>query len=158
MLDARTLARSLLAGTFVADGMDAVRDPAARKDQDGAGSSISSRLGLAEDPLDQRRLDGAIQLVAGGLLAMGWMPRLAAVALGATMIPASLSSHAYWKADDLEERNAQKAALMKDAAILGGLVMVALDTGGRPSLFWSSRKAASGAAKSASAAMSRITD
>lgn len=159
MIDARTLARTMLAGIFVAGGTEALRNPKSRTVvAEETGVPIARRLGISEDPVDLVKMNGAVHIVAGTFLALGWMPRLAALVLGATLVPATVGAHAYWKVDEVEERQAQMMQFLKNTAIVGGLMMVALDTGGRPSLFWSARKAAGGAAKMASDAVSNITD
>ena len=48
----------------------------------------------------------------------------AALALAAFLIPATLTAHAFWKAPE-EKRDMQLANFLRNAAIVGGLVMAA---------------------------------
>ncbi len=48
----------------------------------------------------------------------------AAIALALFLIPATLTAHAFWKAPP-ERRDMQLAGLLKNTAIIGGLVMAA---------------------------------
>lgn len=146
MMDARTLARSMLAGVFVSGGIDALRNPETRTAvAEEAAVPIARTMGWSDDPTEIVKANGVVNMVAGTFLALGWMPRLAAFVLGLTLVPTTLGAHAYWKVDDVEERQAQMMQFLKNTAMLGGLIMVVLDTGGRPSVFWSVRKAAESA-------------
>ena len=104
------------------------------------------------------QVNGATQMVGGVMLALGWMPRLAALALGATLVPTTLGTHRFWETHDPDRRKAQMVHALKNASILGGLIMTALDHGGRPSVFWMTRRAAQKAGRSVSDTMDRIGD
>ena len=91
------------------------------------------------------RLNGAIQLAAGSLLAMGRWPRLAALAIAATLVPTTLAGHRYWEVEDEQERAQQRIHFLKNTAMLGGLLIAAADTAGQPSLAWRGRHAAKSA-------------
>lgn len=88
------------------------------------------------------RINGAIQLVAGSLLAVGRFPRLSALALAATLVPTTLAGHRFWEVEDKQERERQRIAFMKNLSMLGGLLIAAADTAGSPSLAWRGRHAA----------------
>lgn len=88
------------------------------------------------------RINGAVQLVAGSLLAAGRLPRLSAVALAATLVPTTLAGHRFWEAEDKQERAQQRVQFLKNLSMLGGLMIAAADTAGSPSLAWRSRHAA----------------
>lgn len=94
------------------------------------------------DPESAVRLNGGIQLVAGTLLAVGRMPRLSALALAATVVPTTLAGHRFWEVEDDKERAGQRVHFLKNLSLLGGLLIAAADTRGRPSLAWRSRHAA----------------
>ena len=88
------------------------------------------------------RINGAIQLVAGSLLALGRLPRLSALALAASLVPTTLAGHRFWEVQDKQERARQRVAFLKNTSMLGGLLITAADTGGSPSLAWRGRHAA----------------
>lgn len=157
MLNVRTLARTLLAGIFIVGGWDSLQNPKAKQDAaEEAGVPLAEKLGITTDPVDLVRISGVTQLVGGALLAVGWLPRLAALALGATLVPTTIGSHQFWNIDDPDERKVQLMHALKNASIFGGLVMTALDHGGRPSVFWMTKKAAGGAAESVSDAWEKV--
>jgi len=64
-----------------------------------------------------------------------------------SLVPTTLAGHRFWEADDRSQRDAQLTPFTKNAAMLGGLLAAALDTGGRPSV-WSGRRVAGQAAHS----------
>ena len=78
------LARTFIAPMFIAGGVDCVKHPEskaknAEKVTGGLITKLNS-LGLPEDPAQLVRINGGLQLVAGSLLALGRMPRLASAA------------------------------------------------------------------------------
>lgn len=135
----RSLARPLLAGIFIAGGLDALRHaedkvPAA----DPVAQPLASALpvDLPSDTTQLVRINAAVQVVAGASLALGVLPRVAAAALAVSIVPTTFAGHRFWEADDPATKAQQRIHFLKNAAILGGLVTSALDTGGRPSLPW----------------------
>jgi uncharacterized membrane protein YphA (DoxX/SURF4 family) len=91
---------------------------------------------LPRDPEVLTKVNGAVMVGAGALLAIGKLPRLSAAALAATIIPTTLAGHRFWEVDEPEERAAQQIHFFKNLALLGGLALASQDTGGRPSLAW----------------------
>ncbi|MFE2294042.1 DoxX family membrane protein [Streptomyces sp. NPDC059452] len=144
----RRVARPLLASMFISGGYGAVRDPArlvpvAEPVTDRVTALLAPRTSLwPEDPASLVRLNGAVQLGAGLLLALGRTPRLASAALAATLVPTTLAAHRYWTIEDPEKRAAQRVQFLKNASLLGGLLIAAADTHGKPSLAYRARSAA----------------
>src|SRR6185437_9205720 len=100
-------------------------------------------------PLDERpddemlvKIDAGVKIVAGTMLAFGKFPRLASTALAASLIPTTLAGHRFWEEDDPEVRAQQQIHFLKNLGLLGGLLIAAADTQGKPSLGWRARKAA----------------
>lgn len=87
------------------------------------------------------RMNGAIQAAAGALLALGVLPRLAALAIAGTLVPTTLAGHRYWNVTDPRERTMQRVQFLKNLTIMGGLLLAVADTGGNPSLSWRRRHA-----------------
>src|ERR1700730_8090732 len=85
----RTLAPPLLAGGFIAGGMDVLAHPGARvKLAKPVGDRVAARLRCAHsDPKPAVALSAAIQIGGGSMLAAGILSRLAAPALGPTLVP-----------------------------------------------------------------------
>ena len=159
MIGTRGLARTLIAGTFVAGGVAAWKRSAelAPAAQDVV-APVESALGRAVDTEEFAKVNAALQVAAGGLFALGIAPRPMALLLGASLVPTTFVGHAFWDADGQSERQAQQLQFLKNAAILGGLVFAALDTGGRPSVFWRGRQLAGELGSSISATTSSISD
>ena len=82
------------------------------------------------------------KIVAGTMLAFGKFPRLASTALAASLVPTTLAGHRFWEEDDPEVRAQQQIHFLKNVGLLGGLLIAAADTHGKPSLGWRARKAA----------------
>src|SRR3954467_7645805 len=122
------LGRELLAPMFVSGGLDAIRHP----DSKGGKATtittpIAATLGIPDDPVSLVRFNGGVQVVAGTLLGMGRLSRLAALALAASLIPTTLAGHRFWAESDPKNRAAQQIQFLKNAAMLGGLFLVLAD-------------------------------
>ena len=71
-----------------------------------------------------------VELVGGALLLIGWKARWAALALAGFTVMASVLFHNYW-AMPVEKQMLQSIMFTKNAAVVGGLLMVAaLGAGG----------------------------
>jgi putative oxidoreductase len=140
----RAIARPMLASIFVVQGYQTWRWPervAARAEP--VVRPVTDRVAVLPDETEQVvRLNGAVQCVAGSMLAMGWFPRLSAAVLAGTLVPTTLAGHRYWEIEDKQERAQQRIHFLKNLTMLGGLLIAAADTGGHPSLAWRSRHAA----------------
>lgn len=144
----RRIARPLLSVAFIGQGVDALRNPkpaadAARPALDGM-RQLPDPIGsnVPTDAETFARINAAVQIGGGLLLATGKMPRLASAALAFTVIPASLSGHMFWNESDPQRKADVRRAFMTDLSLLGGLIIAAVDTEGKPSLGWRGRRAA----------------
>jgi hypothetical protein len=75
------------------------------------------------------------------MLALGKFPRLSALALAASLVPTTFAGHRFWEETDPTRRSAQQLHFLKNAGMLGGLILASVDTEGRPSLVWRARRA-----------------
>ena len=131
----------MLASSFVVMGYQVLRNPKPLQPAAAeVGVPIAETVGLPSDPLTLVRINAGVQLGAGVLLALGRFPRAASLALAASLVPTTLAGHRFWEETDPAEKKTQIVHCLKNAGILGGLLTSALDTGGRPSVFWSSRR------------------
>ncbi|MBV9847478.1 MAG: DoxX family protein [Kutzneria sp.] len=126
------MARPMLAGIFVFSGVDALRD--AKPKVDMARSfldTLHSRVGgLPEiSPETAVRVDAVVKLGAGTTLALGRLPRLSALVLAASLVPGTFAGHRYWIHRNPAERVEQQIHLLKNLAVMGGLVVAASCTG-----------------------------
>lgn len=130
----------MLAAAFIGQGTEALLHPSPAVDP-----SRASRDG----PL--ARLAAATQIGGGLLLASGRLPRVAAAALAAT-VAANLGANAFRSQAGPEVRDCRPRDVLVDVSLLGGLIIAAADTGGKPSLGWRGRRAASRVAEVVSTA------
>jgi uncharacterized membrane protein YphA (DoxX/SURF4 family) len=144
----RRIARPMLAATFIGRGVEALRSPkpaadAARPTLDGL-SKLPDPVGpnVPTNAETVARVNGAVQISAGLLLATGKLPRFASAALALSVVPGSLGAHAFWSEDDPGRKADQRRAFVTDISLIGGLIIASVDTEGRPSLGWRGRRAA----------------
>jgi len=136
------LARPLLAAMFVSGGLDALLHPDSKiKKADPVTTQLSRVFGLPDDTKMLVRVNGGVQLGAGVLLAMGILPRPMAASLAVTLLPTTIAGHPFWKEDDPTTRAQQRTQFLKNASMLGGLILAATDTDGRPSMSWRAHRA-----------------
>ncbi|WP_210440403.1 DoxX family membrane protein [Nocardioides xinjiangensis] len=147
----RLLARPMLATIFVAGGINALRNTEAHADK---AKKVTDKVvpaarqavpgaPIPTDPVTLVRINAAAQLLAAGALATGRAPRLSAAVLAASLVPTTLAGHAFWAETDPQAKAAQKLQFYKNTSLLGGLLLAAVDTEGRPGLAWRARRAAS---------------
>ncbi|GAA0926288.1 DoxX family membrane protein [Streptomyces thermoalcalitolerans] len=139
----RVVGRPLLASMFVAGGLEAVRRP---EEVTSLAEPVVERIRGCVTVLPERteevvRLNGGVQVAAGVLLGLGRLPRLSALALAVSLVPTTLAAHRFWEAKDATERVQQQVHFLKNMSMLGGLLIVADDTGAAPSLLWRGRHA-----------------
>ncbi len=158
MIGPRGLARTLIAGTFVAGGLAAWKKSAKlAEDAEGVTEPIARALDGTATGEQLVKANATVQIAAGGLFAVGVAPRVMAIVLGASLVPTTLATHRFWEADDPEERRAEQLRFLEKAAVLGGLAFAAIDTGGRPSVFWSGRRLVADAGSSIGDTLSSTT-
>ena len=120
------LARVLLSGIFISSGIDVLRNPEPRAV---IATPFLERIrplapSLSSDPILVVRANAAIQLAAGATLAVGILPRLSALALAGSLVPTTLGAHRFWEQQG-PAATQQRTQFLKNAAILGGLILVA---------------------------------
>jgi uncharacterized membrane protein YphA (DoxX/SURF4 family) len=155
----RRIARPMLAATFISRGVEALRSPkpaadAARPTLEGL-SKLPGPVG-ANVPTDAEtvaRVTAAVQIGAGLLLTTGKLPRLSSTALAFSVVPGSLGAHAFWSQTDPARKADERRAFLADVGLVGGLIIAAVDTEGRPSLGWRARRAAHKAGETVSGAL-----
>jgi len=72
-----------------------------------------------------------VQVVGGVLLSFGIFRRLAASALIGSLVPTTLAGHRFWEELDDTARQQQLTQFFKNLGLLGGLLLVALDSPSR---------------------------
>jgi uncharacterized membrane protein YphA (DoxX/SURF4 family) len=122
----RRLARPLLAATFVAEGVGALRNPAPHVAMaEGAGLTEAETL---------VKVNALTKVGGGALLAMNRLPRLSSLALAASLLPTALVRNAFWSEPDRTQKAQKTQGFLTDMGLLGGLLVATADTGGRESV------------------------
>jgi uncharacterized membrane protein YphA (DoxX/SURF4 family) len=103
---------------------------------------LTEGLDLPGDTATWVRINGIVQVGAGVALAVGRCPRVAALALAASLVPTTLAGHRFWEEAEGADRTRQRIHFLKNVSMLGGLLLAADDTGGRPSIPWRIRRVA----------------
>lgn len=144
----RRLARPLLSSMFISGGVEALRHPEPKvPPAEPVAHPIASRLPyLPEDTESLVKINAAVQVGAGTMLALGRFPRLSSLLLAGSLVPTTLAGHRFWEEDDPARRAQQQTHFLKNVGLLGGLMLAAVDTEGRPGLAWRARHAGSHAA------------
>jgi putative oxidoreductase len=144
----RLVARPLLASMFVAGGIDALRHaesraPAAKPVIDRVLPMLKQRRPqLPEDPVTLVRINAVVQMGAALALATGRMPRISSAVLAGSLVPTTLAGHRFWEQEDPQAKAMQRTQFFKNASMLGGLLLAAVDTEGKPGVAWRARRAA----------------
>ncbi len=138
----RTIARPLLAATFIARGVDAFLHPMTRAERaQPIAERLAAAIGAPKDGELLIRANGAVMVGAGALLGTSTMPRLAALTLAASSVPATYVDHPFWELKDPQQRRAERGLFLREVGLFGGLLLAAVDTEGRPGLAWRGRHA-----------------
>lgn len=146
----RRLARPLLSAVFVQSGIDQLRHPGPRVEAARpVAAKLSGPLHLPRDPETLVRVNGAVMTGAGTLFALGRFPRLSALLLAGTLVPTTYAGHPFWSVQDPQERRAQRTHFLKNLGLLGGVLLAAVDTEGRPGLAWRTKHATRDAKRAA---------
>ena len=129
----------MLSAIFVSSGVKVLLSPDSRT---ATASRVTDRLGPLIEKVDPRlpsdtrtlvRLKAGTDVVAGLLLATGHLTRPAAAALAVNLIPTTVAGHPFWSVPK-EQRAAQQVQFLKNLGLLGGLLLAAADTEGKPGL------------------------
>jgi uncharacterized membrane protein YphA (DoxX/SURF4 family) len=149
----------MLSAAFISRGIDALRSPKSAAD---AARPTLEGLSKLPDPVGTNvpsnadtvaRINAAVQIGGGLLLATGKLPRVASAALALTVVPGSLGGHTFWSETDPQRKADKRRAFLTDVSLIGGLLIAAVDTEGKPSLGWRGRRAAHKVSEAVSAAL-----
>jgi uncharacterized membrane protein YphA (DoxX/SURF4 family) len=88
-------------------------------------------------------------IAAALALATGRAPRLSAAVLAASLLPTTAVDHRFWEAEDDTQRDQHRLHFIKNVSVVGGLIIAAGDTDGRPGIAWRARRAARDARREA---------
>ena len=142
----RLIARPMLASIFVVGGVNALRNAPtmaakAKPVTDRIVPLIQRAVPLPEDPATLVQINSGIQIAGALTLATGRAPRLSAAVLAATLLPTTATAHRFWELDDKPQRTQQQLHFFKNVSLVGGLIIAAGDTDGKPGVAWRARRA-----------------
>ncbi len=154
----RAAGRTLLASYFIASGIKAIKDPAPLVP---AAEPLADKVVplvkqytpdqvshyLPEDAKTLVRINGAAEIVGGLALATGFGRRLGALLLAGSLVPSTIAKYPFWTREDPDQRADERAHFLKSASLLGGVMLAAVDTEGKPSLAYRAQKGGHAIAK-----------
>jgi len=140
----RFVARSMLASYFVLNGVRALARPEdlapatapiAEKLMPKLSAALpeSARAFVPTDATGLVKLNGLLQIVGGASLATGFFRRIGAGVLAVTTVPNLLAANPLTKGPG---QAAAQAEFGTNVALLGGVLLAAQDTEGKPTLVW----------------------
>jgi putative oxidoreductase len=144
----------MLGAIFVVSGVRVLADPDAKVP---AAKPILDKAGPLIERVDPRlpsdarsliRIKAGADVAAGLLLATGRLSRPSALVLAAGLVPTTVAGHPFWSAAK-EDRAAHQNHFLKNLGLLGGLLLAAADTEGRPGLKYRTTHAIERSQKSA---------
>ncbi|MBT2566655.1 DoxX family protein [Arthrobacter sp. ISL-85] len=147
----RTLARPMLASSFILAGLDKL------KNSDDTAQQLSPLLRKAAASLPFQanekalaRVMGGAQVGAGVLFGLGKFSRLSA---GLLTVVSLLNTFVEWRSADIsskEGRQSRRSQLLKNLSLSGGVLLASVDTAGKPGLAWRAGHLAADARRNAS--------
>src|SRR4029453_18777810 len=163
----RAIPRTLLASYFVAAGIKAIRDPESLAP---AAEPLVDRVVplvkeytpeqvsgyVPENTVTLVRLNGIAQVVGGAALATGRGRRVGGLLLAGSLVPSTIAKHPFWTVQDPEERAQDRSHFLKNMSLLGGVLIAAQDTEGKPSWTWRAQKGGQTLAKDARKASKKL--
>jgi putative oxidoreductase len=121
MISSNHVARVMIGVPFVWLGYEAVAEPGGRVD-------MAAELGVPS-PETAVRLNGAAMVAGGAALALGVLPKWAALGLIASLVPTTLAGHPFWRGDDPAASKANRIQALKNLGLAGGLLAIAAAAG-----------------------------
>lgn len=148
----RRLARPMLAAIFISGGIGALKQPKAHVEMsEPTLSQISEPLGMSDQKETVIRGYGAAMVAGGTLLALGKFPRLASTVLIGALVPTT-ATHRFWEESDPGAKQMQQVQFFKNLGLLGGLMLAAVDTEGKPGVAYRAKLAGESIERNAKAA------
>lgn len=145
----RRIARPLLAGIFILGGYNALRHPSGHAPvAEPVTKPIAQRTSLPDDTETLVRANGAAMVLGGTMLALGKFPRTGATILMGTLVPTA-ATHQFWNETDPQAKQTKMTQFVKDLSLLGGLMLAAADTEGKPGVAYRAKMAGEGVERAA---------
>jgi putative oxidoreductase len=149
----RRIARPLLAASFIYGGIETLRHPQSHVaparpivEKVTAQADKTLPVQVPHDVEQLVKIDAGVKVGAGLLFALGRFPRLSALLLAGSIVPTTLAGHRFWEAEGATKQQ-HLIHFLKNLGMLGGLLLAAVDTEGKPSVGYRARRAAHKAAE-----------
>lgn len=157
----RLIARPLLATGFVAVGVERLRNVDQTAEQlaptlSRIGSAVPAAAAATSNPALVARVAGYTQVGAASLLGMGKFTRIASLLLAGTAALNSVVEYRNAEASTAAERKERRNQLLKNLSLIGGVLLSAVDTNGRPGLAWRANHLASDTGRKGRAAAKAV--
>ncbi len=129
----------MLASIFVIQGVRSIVKPDATSE---TAALVTDRVKPLLEKADPRiptdartlvQIKGVSDTIAGLALATGHFTRPAALVLAAGLVPTTVAGHPFWDRSRPDAK-VQQTQFLKNLGLLGGLLLAAVDTEGRPGL------------------------
>jgi putative oxidoreductase len=108
--------RLLLSGMFISGGWNALKAPEQRAPR-------AAAIGIPFPEL-ATRVNGAAMVAGGVALATGIGVKPGTAVLALTLVPTTIAGHPFWREEDPKARAQQRVHFLKNAAMLGGLLIL----------------------------------
>ena len=135
----RRIARTALASYFLSEAAKAFTNTKSQAAEAAPFVEFVSRESGSKVPNDPEMIvkgQGALMGAAGTALALGKFPRLSAALLAPTVGANAYMHEAFWAEKDPEVKARKQSNFFRTAAIVGGVLLAATDTAGKPGLAW----------------------
>ena len=151
----RRIARPMLASVFFVGAANALRNSSALAPK---AQPVTEKVApvarkavpvLPQDPEALVKINAGVQIVAALGLSTGRAPRICAAVLAASLVPTTVAGHPFWNVDDPASAQQQRLHFFKNLSTLGGLLIAAGDTDGKPGVAWRTRHLAKDAKREA---------
>jgi len=143
----RAFGRTMLSSYFVLSGIRALRNP---EEFVADAEPLTDRLVptakrfapdqiadyIPEDTTLLVRINGAAQVAGGLALATGKGRRFGAGLLALSLVPSTIARHPFWTRTEPDEKVHDRQQFIKNVGLLGGVIIAARDTEGKPGLVW----------------------
>jgi len=151
----RRIARPLLATGYVASGVESFRNSSSAAQHlapvISAAVKAAPQAGPAlQNPAVVAQGLAAAQVGAAVLFGLGRLPRLSAGVLVTTTALNAYADYRAAQAATREQKAARRSAALKNASMVGAVMLAAVDTEGSPSLLWRAEHLAGDVRKNAS--------
>lgn len=150
----RFVARPLLASSFIASGVDRLKNSANTAEQlrpvlERAGKTVPSAKPVTSNAEMVAKVVSGTQIGAGVLLGIGKLSRFAATLLVASSALNAVVEYRSADGSSKEAKAQRRNQLLKNVSLIGAVLLAAVDTNGKPGLAWRAEHFASDTRKNA---------